>query len=350
MKPNALGRPPKPNALGHAVKPSEKKPEPPMPYENTPRPLFEPVARLRALRSVELRTPAFTESADFYREVWGLEPVEQEADATWLRGTGEEHHVLHLARGEQNGLGRITFAVATPAEIDEAARRLLARSLVPVAGPGPLDQVGGGYGLRFTDPEGRLIELSAQTHAVTPRGRDAAVPVGVTHTVLNTTDIDAAVAFYTSVLGLRVSDWSEHQMAFLRCNADHHCIAFNQAEWTSLNHVAYEMTSVDHFMRGLGRLRHHGINPQWGPGRHGPGNNTFSYFTDPAGLVCEYTSEVAQIVEDAWIAKVWRRTPDLSDLWGTAGPPSPGIRGHMAGTPDPGPLATPTDAPEEVTA
>ncbi|SCY26858.1 Catechol-2,3-dioxygenase [Streptomyces sp. 136MFCol5.1] len=315
-------------------------------YENVharPAVLPEPVARLRALRSVELHTPAFTESTDFYTEVWGLEPVEQDRDATWLRGTGEEHHVLALTRGERNGLGRITFAVATPAEIDEAARRLLARGIVPVAGPGPLDQVGGGYGLRFTDPEGRLIELSAQTHAVTPRGRDAAVPVGVTHTVLNTTDIDAAVAFYTSVLGLRVSDWSEHQMAFLRCNADHHCIAFNQAAWASLNHVAYEMTSVDHFMRGLGRLRHHGINPQWGPGRHGPGNNTFSYFTDPAGLVCEYTSEVAQIVEDTWIAKVWRRTPDLSDLWGTAGPPSQKIRCHMAGEPDAGPLAPATD-------
>lgn len=306
-----------------------------------------PVARLRALRAVELRTPAISEAADFYAEVWGLEVVESdlESGACWLRGSGEEHHVLALTGAARNGLGRISFAVGTPAEIDEAARRLLARGIVPVAGPGPLDQIGGGYGLRFTDPEGRLIELSAHVEAVPPRGRDAAVPVGVTHTVLNTTDIDALVAFYCGVLGMRVSDWSEHQMAFLRCNADHHCIAFNQAEWASLNHVAYEMSSVDHFMRGLGRLRHHGITPKWGPGRHGPGNNTFSYFTDPAGLVCEYTSEVAQIVEDAWIARVWRRVPELSDLWGTAGPPSAEIRDHMAGVPDPGPLT-----PQEATA
>lgn len=299
----------------------------------------EPIARLRALRAVELRVPTLSESADFYAEVWGLEVVESDTNHRWLRGSSDEHHVLELSLAEQNGLGRISFAVATPAEIDEAARRLLARGIVPLAGPGPLDQVGGGYGLRFTDPEGRLLELSAQVEAVTPRGRDAAVPVGVTHTVLNTTDIDASVAFYTEVLGMRVSDWSEHQMAFLRCNSDHHCVAFNQADWASLNHVAYEMTSVDHFMRGLGRLRHHGIVPQWGPGRHGPGNNTFSYFTDPAGLVCEYTSEVAQIVEDAWIAKVWRRVPELSDLWGTAGPPSKEIRQHMAGVPDPGPMS-----------
>jgi catechol 2,3-dioxygenase-like lactoylglutathione lyase family enzyme len=298
-----------------------------------------PIARLRHLRAVELRTPHFGASTDFYREVWGLEQVEADRDGSWLRGTGSNHHILSLQRAERNGLGRITFAVATPAEVDEAARRLLDRGIAPVAGPGRLDQAGGGYGLRFTDPEGRLIELSAEVEAVVPRDRTPAVPVGVTHVVLNTVDIEAAVGFYTGVLGMRVSDWSERQMAFLRINADHHCIAFNQAAWTSVNHVAYEMPSIDHFMRGLGRLKHHGIVPHWGPGRHGPGNNTFSYFTDPAGLVCEYTSEVDQIVEDRWICRTWKRTPELSDLWGTAGAPSAAVRSHMAGIPDPGPLA-----------
>lgn len=298
-----------------------------------PHPTQPPIARLRALRSVELLTPSFAEATDFYEEAWGLEVVESEHSASWLRGTGEQHHALQLTRSDRTGLGRLVFAVATPAEIDVAARRLEARGIVPVAEPGPLDQVGGGYGLRFHDHEGRLVELSAETWAVAPRGQDTAVPVGVTHAVLNTPDIDAAVAFYCDVLGLRVSDWSEHQMAFLRCNADHHCIAFNQAEWVSLNHVAYEMSSVDHFMRGLGGSATTGSS-KWGPGRHGPGNNTFSYFTDPTGLVCEYTSEVAQIVEDRWIAKVWRRVPELSDLWGTAGAPSKEIRCHMAGSPE----------------
>ena len=306
---------------------------------NISAPAGPPIARLRHLRSVELRTPHFAACGDFYREVWGLEQVEADHEGTWLRGTGADHHVLSVRRADANGLGRISFAVATPAEVDEAARRLLARGIVPVAGPGPLDQVGGGYGLRFTDPEGRLLELSAEVEAVAPRDQGPAVPVGVTHAVLNTVDIDAAVAFYREVLGMRVSDWSEHQMAFLRVNSDHHCIAFNQAGWASLNHVAYEMPTIDHFMRGLGRLKHHGIVPQWGPGRHGPGNNTFSYFTDPAGLVCEYTSEVAQVVEDRWICRTWRRTPELSDLWGTAGAPSATVRSHMAGIPDPGLLA-----------
>ncbi|GAA3108062.1 VOC family protein [Streptosporangium carneum] len=296
------------------------------------------VARLRSLRSVALRTPNVSEAAEFYREVWGLSEVEGDNGVSWLRGAGAEHHILEVRRAERNALGKIAFSVGSPAEVDDAARALAELGVPLVAEPGRLDQAGGGYGLRFADPEGRLVELSTEVEAVVPmepQGRRAA-PRKLAHVVLNTVDIDAAVAFYRNVLGMRVSDWSEHQMAFLRCNADHHVIAFNQAEWTSVNHVAYEMPSIDHFMRGVGHLRHQGVTPLWGPGRHGPGNNTFSYFADPAGLVCEYTSEVEQVQEDAWLCRVWRRVPELSDLWGTAGPPSKDVRSHMAGVPDPG--------------
>lgn len=303
--------------------------------------MTQPVARLHSLRSVQLRVPTVAASTDFYSEVWGLSVVERETGEnaeTWLRGTGANHHVLQLSAAERNGLGRISFAVRSRADVDEAARRLLARGVTPLVEPQRLDQVGGGYGVAFADPEGRVIELVADMQAVKPLDRDRPVPVGVTHVVLNTIDIDAAVAFYTEVLGMRVSDWSEHQMAFLRCNTDHHSIAFNQAAWTSVNHVAYEMPSIDHFMRGIGSLKQQGIIPLWGPGRHGPGNNTFSYFADPAGLVCEYTSDVAQVVEDEWLCRIWRRTPELSDLWGTAGPPSKDVRTHMAGVEDRGVL------------
>lgn len=298
----------------------------------------EPVARLRALRSVTLCSPVSVDAAEFYAEVWGLERVETDGGSTWLRGTGPDHHVLQLAAAERNALGKLAFAVATPREVDEAGRRLRALGVPLHTEPGPLDQVGGGYGLRLIDPEGRMVELSTNVDAVAPRDPDGhpALPRKLAHVVLNTTDIDGMCEFYTRVLGMRVSDWSEHQMAFLRCNRDHHVIAFNAAEWASVNHVAYEMASIDHFMRGIGRLRHHGQLPLWGPGRHGPGSNTFSYFADPAGLVCEYTSEVAQVEEDAWLCRVWRRTPELSDLWGTAGPPSRDVRKHMAGIPDSG--------------
>jgi catechol-2,3-dioxygenase len=297
-----------------------------------------PVVSLRSLRAVTLRTTDLGDSAGFYGDVWGLKPTDNDTNAVWLRGTGTEHHILHLVGSDTSGLDKIAFSVATPAEIDEAARRLEARAIPVVTPPGRLDQAGGGYGLRLVDPEGRLIELSCDTWAVTPDDPEGlpAVPEKLAHVVLNTTDIDAMCAFYTDVLGMRVSDWSEHQMVFLRVNSDHHCIAFNQAPWASINHVAYEMPTVDHFMRGIGRLRHHDRTPLWGPGKHGPGSVTFSYFADPVGLVCEYTSGAMKVDEDAWLCRVWRRTPELSDLWGTAGAPSPEVRARMAGEADPG--------------
>ncbi|NLU82229.1 VOC family protein [Rhodococcus sp. HNM0569] len=296
----------------------------------------EPVVRLRSLRSVSLGVPDPVTSRDFYHEVWGLSTVDEDSDRYWLRATGTEHHVLRLVAHDTNALDRIAFAVATRSEVDEAARRLEKLGIPLLTPPGPLDDAGGGYGLQLVDPEGRCIELSADTFAVAsaePAGRRA-VPRKIAHVVLNTTDIDRLADFYVEVLGMRISDWSEHQMTFLRCNSDHHVIALNQAAWPSVNHVAYEMQSLDHFMRGIGSLKRHGIAPQWGPGRHGPGDNTFSYFTDPAGLVCEYTSEVAQIDEDAWLCRTWRRTPELSDQWGTAGPPTTTVRSAMAGVAD----------------
>lgn len=295
-----------------------------------------PIARLRTLRSVSLATRNFSDTVSFYTEVWGLRTVEHGDEGAWLRGTGENHHVLALSPATENGLEAISFSVATPTEVDAAARAAEAQGLPLLEEPGRSPRPGGGYALRLCDPEGRVIEISAEMQAVRPLTLDESAPIGVTHVVLNTVDLDAAVDFYTRVLGLQVSDWSEHQMAFLRCNSYHHAIAFNQASWASLNHVAYEMPSVDHFMRGIGRLRHHGQLPLWGPGRHGPGNNTFSYFADPSRMVCEYTSEVQQIVQADWLPRVWCRVPELADLWGTAGPPSAEVREVMAGYEDPG--------------
>lgn len=303
--------------------------------------------RLRALRHVALRTTEFDASVGFYADPWGLEVVETADGAAYLRGSGPEHHVLELHRADRNGIDHIAFAVADPGGVDAAAEAAARQGVPIVREPAASDRPGGGYTTQFADPEGRVIEISAEVTAVGERNEAAPRPRKLAHVVLNTVDIDAACRFYTNVLGLRVSDWSEHQMVFLRCNADHHCIAFNEGEWASVNHVAYEVPGLDEFMRRVGYLHRAGITPGWGLGRHGPGNNAFAYFVDPAGLVPEVTAEVAQIDEATWTPRVWPRVPELSDLWGTAGPPPPEMRAHMAGTPDPGPL---TAAFEQATA
>lgn len=291
---------------------------------------------IRALRHVGLRTTALDASVDFYTGPWGLDLVERTDTTAHLRAAGPEHHVLELHAAERNGLHHIAFAVQEPAEVDAAAEWLRSEGVTLIEEPGRTDRLGGGYAVRFLDPENRVLEISAHVHAVPELPQDRPVPRKVAHTVLNTTGIDAATAWYTRVLGLRVSDWSEQQMVFLRAIGDHHVIAFNQAEWTAPNHVAYEVGSLDAWMRSIGRLKVAGHETAWGPGRHGPGDNAFAYYVDPAGLVPEMTAEVLQIDEETWMPRVWPRTPELSDLFRTAGPPSPYIREHMGGVPDPG--------------
>ncbi|SFE99025.1 VOC family protein [Alteribacillus iranensis] len=291
------------------------------------------------LRHISLITPHLEEQIKFYSDIWGLDIVAEDNNNAYLRGAGPEHHILHLKRGEKRGLHHIAFGLQDKQAVDQAAEYIRDKGFHIVESPDYLEEEGGGYGFRFVDFENRCIELSAwvDIHTTFWNKKQEANPLFLNHVVLNTTDIDHAMEFFTEVLGFRVTDWSEHQMVFLRCNKNHHSIAFNQGDHASVNHIAYEVDGVDEVMRGISNVRKKGYEEIWGPGRHGPGNNIFCYFQDPGGFVMEYTCYLTTIEDEkTWQAQVWKRVPHLMDQWGTAGPPKPETRAAMAGEPDPG--------------
>ncbi len=293
-------------------------------------------ARVCRLRGIGLGGPALTKSADWYVKTWGLAKVDERPGAAYLRGSGPENHILSLHDRPQRGIAYLNFAAQ-----DEAALRALFAKLsdqhVQIAAPlRALDTPGGGIGFDLVDPDKRRLRISAavEFYPDAPDRPDA--PRKITHVVLNTPGLEACLAFYESALGFRVSDWSENQMVFIRCNSDHHSISFHRADHASINHMAFEMPSIDALMRGVGRLKRMSRPVGWGIGRHGPGNNVFAYFTDPNEFVVEYTTEVQQVDDATHEPQVWKRIPQLMDRWGTAGPPPPEFRAYMAGTPDPG--------------
>ncbi len=295
------------------------------------------------LRHIALKTPQPAEMARFYGQTWGLRQVAETEGIFYLRGLGSERFILALVPGERRGIERIAFALPDRESVDQAAQELTERGVPIYHLPAPLSTPGGGYGLQLIDPDGRCIELSALVDEA-DRAETWAAPVRpnkISHVVLNTPGFDRITAFYTDVLGFRVSDWSEQQMVFLRVNSDHHSISFNRAAHAALNHVAYELNETDDVMRGIGNLKRQGVTPLWGPGRHGPGNNVFCYFQDAGGYVCEYTAHVQKIDEATHQPEVWpRNVPEKMDRWGISGPPSPEARAAMAGEPDPGLLQT----------
>ncbi len=293
---------------------------------------------IRHIRHIGLFTTSLEDHARFYSDVWGLERVGATADAVFLRGSSSEQFILGLHKSDRRGLHHIAYAMAGDDAVRRAAGSLKEAGVRLVEEPHELNEPGGGYGLRFVDPEGRCIELSSGVAAQTNGWHSKAVePHSICHIVVNTPDIERISNFYTNVLGFRISDWSGQQMAFLRTDSKHHNISFNAAPHASVNHIAYLVSGIDEVMKGIANLRKHGIEPAWGPGRHGPGNNIFCYFKDPFGYVAEYTSDIDYIKDESrHQPKVWPRSPESMDRWGVSAPPSADLRQAMTGEPDKG--------------
>jgi catechol 2,3-dioxygenase-like lactoylglutathione lyase family enzyme len=286
------------------------------------------------LRHVAVVAPEHERSRAFFLEAWGLRDAGLVEGVAYLRTQSDEPFQLALVPGEARRIDRIAFGVGSVDELVEAARILERAGVALLEPPHDLRAPGGGRALRFLDPDRRRIELSAGV-APAERGNERAVPQKLAHVVVNTPDIDRATRFYTDVLGFRISDWSEHQMSFLRCNAEHHSIAFNAAEHASYNHTSWTMGSIDELFRAQGRVRKWGSALMWGTGRHGPGAQVFNYFIEPSGYVVEAIADGITIDDEAaWEPRVWERKPEFMDLWGTSGPPSAEIRKAMAGVPE----------------
>ena len=156
---------------------------------------------------------------------------------------------------------------------------------------------------------------------VAPNATGQHRPDRLAHLNINTTDLERDIAFFADGLGFKVADRSKI-MGFMRTNDDHHTIVLANAPVDTLNHIAFNHPTWEDVMKASGRMvdAHYPIG--WGPGRHGPGDNVFMYFVDPAGFVVEHTAEVLQIDDtypvggpDDWVWPAGR-----TDQWGIAPP------------------------------
>jgi catechol 2,3-dioxygenase len=285
------------------------------------------------LRSVELAVFDLKQSAEFYRRVWGLEPIASEGDAMHLRATSPEHHAVTLREAPKAALLGVHFEARDRTAVDALYGHAKALGAKVQGAPAPLDaSAGSGYGFRLSTPEGHPLSISADVARHADANSDVSRPTKLTHVVLNSADVEKQTAFFLDVLGFRWSD-STKMMDFVRCCSDHHSVAFARGHGPTLNHMAYEMVNIDGLMRGAGRLKLSGFDIAWGVGRHGPGNNVFSYFVEPNGFVTEYTTEVQQ-VDDTFVphdAKWWEGLNYWPCRWNMAGVPSTSARHAMSG-------------------
>lgn len=295
--------------------------------------------RISGLRYVGLGVENYAETVAFYTTLWGLVPVAEADGVVYLASPRDPAaYILRVRAVAEKRLDLVGLAVHSKADVDALHEELIAGAVQIDRAPHELQSPGGGYGLRFFDCDGRLIEVSAD---VAPRaiddGAKTAAPLNLSHVVFNCTDIGPARDFYIKHLGLKISDFLEDKMVFLRCaNPKHHIFALATGPHVSLNHVAYDVGDIDTQMRCAGRLKRAERKLIWGPGRHFIGNNTFTYFSDPAGNVCEFTCELEEVDDASWQPRTVGMAPEFQDQWGTGGLVTDGMIPAQFNSPDKG--------------
>lgn len=281
------------------------------------------LARVRALRSVDIGLADADAGTEFFDKVWNLVPVAFGGGVHYLRGGGPFHHILSVRRTGKPCVIRMTFDAADRATVDALHAQVKAHGLATIDPPAPLRQPHGTYGFGFRDPEGRNIAVVCGVEDHTDSAEDRDRPGKISHINLNAGDSDATIACFREALGFSLTD-TTRKLRFLSCNSDHHSVVVGFSGGPTLNHLAFEMPDLDAVMRGAGRMRDNGRGIEWGPGRHGAGNNVFCYFLGPEDFPIEYTSEMQQI--DASYRprgpEDWTWPPGRLDQWGITAAPS----------------------------
>lgn len=185
-----------------------------------------------------------------------------------------------------------------------------------------------GGAVRFADPDGLVIVAAPREPPLDhPLAASGVRPRRLGHVNLKVRDAARSAAFYIDVVGLARSEQIGRQLYFLRAGSEHHNLGLRGgAEEPAVHHVAFEVAGWDSYRVVCDHLAALGHVVEYGPGRHGPGNNLFVYLRDPSsGLRLELYSDMAHIHdEQGYEPPVWESSdrPRTVNRWGPAPPAS----------------------------
>lgn len=277
---------------------------------------------LSQLAHVELTTSKPQESLEFWRDAIGLEETVREGQSVYLRGWGDRfHHTLQLTEGADVGLGHIGWRASGEAELAGAVSRLEAAG----AGEG-WDENGVGHGpaYRYRSPGGHLHEVFWEIERYSPpSGMESPfpnrperyVPRGVAARCIDHVTITAAnprgdSEWYRDTLGHR---WMEYTVIPDRpdfpvfcmttlCERSHDLgIVWDPSPIPGrINHFAYFLDPADDLRRAADVLLNQDVAIEFGPGRHGMGEQDYLYVRDPSGMRVELNTGGYRNYEPDW--------------------------------------------------
>ncbi|EXJ75910.1 uncharacterized protein A1O5_00418 [Cladophialophora psammophila CBS 110553] len=128
-------------------------------------------------------------------------------------------------------------------------------------------------------------------------------PISLAHVVLRTSNYEAMVQFWQTFLGADIN-FKDHQLAFLRYDAEHHRIAIINVPGTGpkeqasagLEHIAFTFETLDDLLESYLQRKALGMMPCWCI-NHGP--TTSIYYRDPDGNRVETQVDNFDTVDEA---------------------------------------------------
>lgn len=184
-----------------------------------------------------------------------------------------------------------------------------------------------------------------EARAIRALGADPPPPFAIRkigHVVLKVRDAARSAAFYTQVLGFKVSDYypdsmMDGKMVFLRCNADHHGVALVGGadvppRGRELHHLAFEVATLEEVFRAREHLRAAGVTIEF-EGRRRAGCQVAIEFRDPDGHWLEIYWGLDQVGPDGTVRppEEWRECFSLEEAVRTAPPGQDTTRRGPAG-------------------
>lgn len=264
---------------------------------------------LSQLAHVEILTPTPEDSLRFYTEILGLEISSRDGQSVFLRGWGERfHHSLQLTEGPAPGLGHIAWRAQGPDQLEKAVARVEAAG----AGEGWIDAgVGQGPSYRYRGPGGHLHELFWEVERYTPPPEMESpfpnrpqryVPRGVAarnldHVTVATANPGGDAEWHRDTLGHRFMeytviperpDWIVFAMTTVCERAHDYGLVWDPSPARGrINHLSYWVDSREELLRAADIFLNQDIAIEFGPGKHGMGEQDYLYVREPSGLRIE---------------------------------------------------------------
>ncbi len=278
------------------------------------------VSRLAYLGVATTDLPAWDH---FARAVLGVH-VERQSAGLRLRLDAKYCRILVEERS-WNGAAFFGWGVADGMTLDDAAVRLAGFGVVAEPGSATeADARGVGAFIWFNDPLGNRIEI-CRDHADAlveeplrfsrPLGGFKTGRLGLGHVVLMNSDVDAARRFYTDVIGMRLSDYTERPFDahFFHVNERHHSFAIIRNAREGLHHLMLELLEFDDVGQTYDLLEVEGVRLGASLGRHTNDHMTSFYMFTPSGFMIEYGWGGRDIDVADWHAEKMDCGPSL---WG----------------------------------